>query len=77
MKQFDINEVKDYIRQSSPESKIYLGADSERTRLDKVWWADYTVAIVVHMTANTVARYLAIMFVNATMIKNVIDLVLD
>ena len=41
MKQFDINEVKDYIRQSSPESKIYLGADSERTRLDKVWWAHH------------------------------------
>ena len=49
MKQFDINEVKQYIQQSSQESRIYLGADSERTRHDKVWWADYTVAIVVHI----------------------------
>ena len=49
VKQFDINEVKQYIQQSSQESKIYLGADSERTRHDKVWWADFTVAIVVHI----------------------------
>jgi predicted RNase H-related nuclease YkuK (DUF458 family) len=49
MKQFDINEVKEYIQQCSQESKIYLGADSERTRHDRVWYADYTVAIVVHI----------------------------
>jgi len=49
VKQFNINEVKEYIRQSTPESKIYLGCDSERVRLDKVWWADYTLAIVVHI----------------------------
>jgi len=49
MKPFDINEVKEYIRQSSFDSKIYLGADSERTRHDRVWYADYTVAIVVHI----------------------------
>ena len=49
VKQFDINEVKEYIRQSTPESKIYLGCDSERVRHDRVWWADYTLAIVVHI----------------------------
>lgn len=49
VKQFDINEVKEYIQQCSQESKIYLGADSERTRHDRVWYADYTVAIVVHI----------------------------
>jgi predicted RNase H-related nuclease YkuK (DUF458 family) len=49
MKQFDIEEVKQYISSSSPESKIYLGADSERNRVDRVWYADYTVAIVVHI----------------------------
>jgi hypothetical protein len=49
MKQFDIEEVKRYITSSSPESKIYLGADSERNRYERVWYADYTVAIVVHI----------------------------
>jgi len=49
MKQFDIEEVKQYIKNSSPESKIYLGADSERNRYERVWYADYTVAIVVHI----------------------------
>jgi predicted RNase H-related nuclease YkuK (DUF458 family) len=49
MKQFDIEEVKRYITNSSPESKIYLGADSERNRYERVWYADYTVAIVVHI----------------------------
>jgi len=49
MKQFDIEEVKEYIKSSTPESKIYLGADSERNRVDRIWYADYTVAIVVHI----------------------------
>ena len=49
MKQFDIDEVKEYIRQSTPESKIYLGCDSERVRYERVWYADYTLAIVVHI----------------------------
>ena len=49
MKPFNINEVKRYITTSSPETKIYLGADSERNRLDRIWYADYTVAIVVHI----------------------------
>ena len=49
MKPFNIEEVKDYILNSSQETKIYLGADSERNRLDSIWYADYTVAIVVHI----------------------------
>ena len=49
MKPFNINEVKRYITTSSPETKIYLGADSERNRLEGIWYADYTVAIVIHI----------------------------
>ena len=49
MKPFNIEEVKDYILNSSQETKIYLGADSERNRLDSIWYADYTVAVVVHI----------------------------
>ena len=52
MKQFNISEVKHYIANTSQETKIYLGADSIRNRIDKVWYADYTVAIVVHIDAK-------------------------
>lgn len=46
---FDIEVVKNYIASASPESKIYIGADSERHRRGAIWYADYTVAVVVHI----------------------------
>ena len=49
MRKFNIEQVKDYIRQSSPETKVYLGADSERVNIQGKWYADYTLAIVVHI----------------------------
>ena len=49
MKTFDINEVKQFIKQQTPQSKIYLGADSERVSVNGVWYADYTLAIVIHI----------------------------
>jgi predicted RNase H-related nuclease YkuK (DUF458 family) len=49
MRKFNIQEVKDYIRQCSPETRIYLGADSERVSVSGKWYADYTLAIVVHI----------------------------
>jgi predicted RNase H-related nuclease YkuK (DUF458 family) len=54
MKQeFNIDEVKEFIRNSSLSTSIYIGADSERYRgRDDFWYADYTVAIVVHMDSS-------------------------
>jgi len=49
MLKIDINEVKEFIESQSPQTKIYIGGDSERFRKDNVWWADYTLAIVVHI----------------------------
>lgn len=49
MKRLDLMEVKAFIDAQSPETKIYLGADSERFRLNDVWYADYTLAVVVHI----------------------------
>ena len=50
---FDIDEVKEFISNSSTTSNIYIGADSERYRGDdNEWYADYTVAIVVHMDSS-------------------------
>jgi len=41
--------VKEYIREQSPETKVYLGVDSERYMKNGRWMADYTIAIVVHL----------------------------
>jgi predicted RNase H-related nuclease YkuK (DUF458 family) len=49
MKQINIEEVKEFILTQSPETKIYLGADSERFNIGHDWYADYTLAIVVHI----------------------------
>jgi predicted RNase H-related nuclease YkuK (DUF458 family) len=49
MKNFDIEEVRQYINSQSPETRIYIGVDSERIRINRVWYADYTAAIVVHI----------------------------
>jgi predicted RNase H-related nuclease YkuK (DUF458 family) len=58
MKQeFNIEEVKEFIRNSSETTSIYIGADSERYRgKDDLWYADYTVAIVVHMDSSRGCR---------------------
>jgi uncharacterized protein len=49
MKRIDIDEVKTFIDAQSPETKIYLGADSERFNIGNDWYADYTLVIVVHI----------------------------
>ena len=49
MLKFNIQEVKDFIQKQSKDTKIYLGADSERFRMDGKWYADYTLAVVVHI----------------------------
>ena len=48
-KKIDLEEVKAFIQSQSPETKIYVGGDSERHRVDGVWYADYTVCVVVHI----------------------------
>ena len=52
MRKFNISEVIDFIKSQSPETKIYLGADSVRLNVKNVWYADYTLAIVVHYDGN-------------------------
>lgn len=52
MKKLNHNEVRSFIISQSPETKIYLGCDSERMKIDGVWYADYVLAIVVHINGN-------------------------
>jgi predicted RNase H-related nuclease YkuK (DUF458 family) len=49
MKKLNLEEVKEFILQQGPETKIYLGADSERFNIKNEWYADYTLAIVIHI----------------------------
>lgn len=45
----DIEEVKNFILRQSSDTKIYIGGDSERIMINDQWYADYTLAVVVHI----------------------------
>lgn len=49
MKKFNIDKVREFIYNQSIETKVYLGADSERVNVSGKWFVDYTVAVVVHI----------------------------
>jgi predicted RNase H-related nuclease YkuK (DUF458 family) len=48
----DINQVQKFVQACGDGTRVYLGADSERYRLNGVWHAEYTVAVVVHINGN-------------------------
>jgi predicted RNase H-related nuclease YkuK (DUF458 family) len=52
MKKLDLNKVAEFIKAQSPDTKIYLGCDSERIRVGGQWYADYVLAVVVHINGN-------------------------
>ena len=53
MQNMNIDEVRDFIQNSSESTCIYIGADSERYRgKDNHWYADYTVAVVIHIDGS-------------------------
>lgn len=49
MEKMNLAEVKKYIQAQSPSTKIYIGTDSERFKMNGKWYADYTLAVVVHI----------------------------
>lgn len=46
-KKIDRTELESYLATCSPGARIFLGADSKRTRKNGVWYADYYTVIVV------------------------------
>lgn len=52
MKAIDLAEVTQFLKTQTPQTKIYLGCDSERLRVGNDWYADYVLAIVVHINGN-------------------------
>lgn len=48
----NIEEVKQFVSECDPTTKIYIGCDSERYKIGKQWYADYILAVVVHINGN-------------------------
>ena len=51
-KKIDLDEVKAFIDNCGPDTKVYLGCDSEKIKINGEWHADYIIAIVVHINGN-------------------------
>jgi predicted RNase H-related nuclease YkuK (DUF458 family) len=45
----NIDQVVEFINAQGPDTRVYLGADSERYKVNRVWWAEYTTVAVVHI----------------------------
>lgn len=52
LRKINLEEVCQFIANTSSRTKIYIGADSERFKVDGQWYADYTVAIVIHIDSS-------------------------
>lgn len=52
----DIDEIAAFMATQSPETKVYLGCDSERFKSKGVWYADYILSVVVHMDGRKGCR---------------------
>lgn len=55
-KQIDIEEVVEFLETCDDNTKIYIGCDSERFQLNNIWFADYILAVVVHVNGNNGCR---------------------
>jgi predicted RNase H-related nuclease YkuK (DUF458 family) len=49
---FDIQHIKEFIEAQGPDTRIYIGVDSERVKKGREWEAVYTAVIVVHINGN-------------------------
>lgn len=46
------DELRAFMAQMGPDTKVYFGCDSERFRANGKWFADYMVVIVVHINGR-------------------------
>jgi len=52
MSGLDLETIKRFIAAQSRSTRIYIGADSCRALQGRVWMADYTLVVVVHIDGN-------------------------
>jgi len=48
MDKMDLDYVRQYIRETSQSTKIYIGSDSLRFRKKEKWYAEYATVVVIH-----------------------------
>lgn len=48
LSKINTDDIHEFLKHEDEDTKIYIGADSERFRKGDKWYADYSVAIVVH-----------------------------
>jgi predicted RNase H-related nuclease YkuK (DUF458 family) len=51
-KEINLEDVKEYLSKCGPESKIYIGADSERIMVDNVWHVDVMACVIIHIDSK-------------------------
>lgn len=51
-KSIDIEEILQFLENCSDDTKIYIGCDSERLKVGDHWYADYILAVVIHVNGN-------------------------
>ena len=52
----DLKEVAEYAKTCSPQTKVYIGVDSERVLVDGTWCVDFLVAVVIHIDSKHGAK---------------------
>ena len=52
MPSIDPEQVRTYVQDLGAGTRIYLGADSERFKVGRQWWAEYTTVAVIHRNGN-------------------------
>ena len=52
MRKLNLDEVREFIVNTSLSTKIYIGSDSARYRKGEVWFAEYCTVVVVHYDGN-------------------------
>ena len=77
MRKIDFAQVAAFIAAQTPETKIYLGCDSERVKINGAWHADYVLAIVVHINGNNGCKLFGEVRVSATMTASPANLPCD
>jgi hypothetical protein len=50
--EINIDQVKEFVDQCGPGTQLYVGCDSERLIHQGRWYADYILAVVVHINGN-------------------------
>lgn len=59
----DMEEVEAFIKTQGPDTKYYLGSDSCRFRKNGLWYAEYTLCLVVHINGRNGCRVFGKSFV--------------